>query len=112
MYSIEEKKNIYRKVIDEYGVDNQVEMVIEECSELILALQKLKRYYGKSLSEVNSLENLGYDAELVADVCNEIADVKVMMEQSELIFDKEAIQNKIDFKIKRLELRVGDKIND
>jgi NTP pyrophosphatase (non-canonical NTP hydrolase) len=36
-------KTIYEAMVDEYGRDAQLDMVIEECSELIKAILKLRR---------------------------------------------------------------------
>jgi len=36
------KSELYKKTIDKWGVGAQVEMAVEECSELIKAIQKLK----------------------------------------------------------------------
>lgn len=40
---IKEKEEVYKKALSEYGFWDQVEMVHEECAELINALCKLKR---------------------------------------------------------------------
>lgn len=88
--------------IDTYGVDNQIEMIIEECSELIQAIQKLKRMktrvnIGKIPFCIGNKENLIY-----ANLCSEIADVKIMISQCEIIFNKEMINLSVDRKIERL----------
>ena len=80
-------KKLLNKIISKYSPDNQIEMVIEECSELILALQKLKRYGG---------------ADRRTDVISEIADVKIMMAQCDILFEEDKINEQVEFKLNRL----------
>jgi NTP pyrophosphatase (non-canonical NTP hydrolase) len=80
---------ILDKAIQRWGIDAQLEMVIEECLELALALQKLKRQRGNH-------------AEKVANVIDEIADVKIMIRQAEMIFGQDKVSERVEFKIKRL----------
>lgn len=92
--NIEESKEILKKAMSKFGEKAQIDMIVEECAELIQAIQKLKR---------NPL-----DPAVKANVCDEIADVKIMMSQADLIFDKKLIDKRIDFKLKRLEERLKD----
>jgi hypothetical protein len=57
---------IYRKCIENWGTEKQIDMVVEELSELILAIQKYKR---------NPSE------ETCKDISNEVADVELMIGQ-------------------------------
>lgn len=77
--------------IEKYGEDAQIEMIIEELSELILALQKFKRHR-------NDREKL---SNLVRDVCSEIADVQIVTEQARLIFGEWITDRRISEKIER-----------
>ena len=67
-----EKKYIdnYKKCIEVWGIDAQIKMCIEEMSELT---KELCKYYRKG--EMNC------DAELKDHICEEIADVQVMLDQ-------------------------------
>ncbi|GEM_PF-6767818 len=38
-----DEKEIYQAALDNWGYESQIDMMIEECAELIDALQKLKR---------------------------------------------------------------------
>jgi len=79
--------------IKTFGNDAQTEMIIEECTELALALMKLKRLRG--------------DMELkYHNVIDEIADVTIMMRQAAKLFPQSRIQDRIDFKMRRLEVRL------
>jgi hypothetical protein len=84
---LQESKDLYSKAIDRWGKGSQLEMLIEEMAELTLALQKFKR---------NPSKDKGFE------VCDEIADVEIMLEQCKLIFSEEMIQQRKDFKLQRL----------
>lgn len=64
------KDEIYREAIETWGADMQIDMFIEEASELIQALIKYKRGKG-------DLNN----------IAEEIADVSIMLEQMAMMFD-------------------------
>lgn len=59
---------LYEAAIKEFGSEAQVKMVIEECAELIKALNDLDR------GKCNKMEVLG-----------EVADVEIMLEQLKII---------------------------
>ena len=67
--------SILESAISLWGIEAQCEMIIEECMELALASQKMKRIRGDK------------DAKYKA-VIDEIANVKIMIHQAERIFDK------------------------
>jgi NTP pyrophosphatase (non-canonical NTP hydrolase) len=84
-----------RAAIDKWGVDAQVEMVEEECIELALAIHKLRRKRGDFVEKTNA-------------VIDEIADAIIMLEQAKLIFDIDAINARICFKMDRLKSRIEE----
>ena len=86
----ESEEAILRRAIEKYGNRAQINMALEEMGELIVALQ----------------HELRGRASLV-EVCEEVADVQIMMEQLALIFDKDIVRNYYDAKIKRLEQRLN-----
>lgn len=66
------EQELYKKAIEKYG-DNQLDMLVEECAELIKAVQKLKR-----------ANDRGTDVELDAAMENfieEQVDVEIMIGQ-------------------------------
>jgi NTP pyrophosphatase (non-canonical NTP hydrolase) len=87
----EEAKELYQNVVETVGNAAQIEMVIEECSELIHALQKFKR-----ASNDASIEN----------VCDELADVEIMIEQMRCVFNSDTIEERKDYKLHRLAQRL------
>lgn len=81
------------KILEYYGFEKQQEMLIEECSELILSVQKSKRY-GTDISD-NFLEELG--------------DVLIMTEQIMLSLTSEKLEKlerSMDYKLNRQILRI------
>lgn len=88
-------KKTLNKAIVKWGADAQLEIIIEECIELALALQKFKRHGGDREQKVLS-------------VIDEIADVRIMIEQAIILFGEPSnkIQERIDFKMNRLKQRI------
>jgi NTP pyrophosphatase (non-canonical NTP hydrolase) len=89
---------ILNKAIDKFGTSSQIDKAIEEMSELTKALLK-ERYARKTDYHFSAIDN----------VCEELADVIIMLEQVKIIFterykaiSKEDLQNMIDYKIERL----------
>lgn len=64
--------NIYDRAIEKFGKESQMNMVQEECAELIQAVSKVRRFANN---------------EAMKNLVEEIADVKIMLEQLERIFD-------------------------
>ena len=87
--------SILENAIERWGIDAQCEMIIEECLELALALQKMKRLRGDKDKKY-------------ANTIDEIADVKIMIRQAERIFDSELINQRVDFKMNRLKERIDE----
>lgn len=92
-------KEILKKAIATYGEDAQQDMVIEEALELALAILKHRR----AVKE-------GYPATILsrrANVVEESADTRIMLEQVDMMFGcKDEVNKQIDFKINRLKERL------
>ena len=84
---------ILEKAIETYGKDMQLNVAIEELSELIKEICKNKR---------------GSDNRKA--IIEEMADCYIMLEQLSIIFDipNHAINEVVDRKIKRLEMRLAE----
>ena len=80
------KDQIYRKALLAWGRGSQMDMLVEECAELIQALQKFNHRHGESIN-----------------VIEELADVEIMCEQMRLIFSPEKIDTVKELKLARLE---------
>lgn len=82
---------ILSNAVQTYGKNHQVDIAIEEMSELTKALLKDRRNIGA-----------------IDDVLEELADVYIMICQLMMIFniDTEMLDNQIDYKIRRLQRRI------
>ena len=90
-------EEILNQALQTYGIESQLDMLVEECSELIQAVLKLKR--NKSSDKEKEIVAMMY----------EIGDVHIVMKQMELLyFDEIGLQNIIDFKEERLSKRLSD----
>lgn len=81
------EKEICQRAIDKWGEQSQIDMAIEECSELITKLVKRGRCVNGVIDE---------------EICDEIADVEIMMGQLRLIFNNSLIEKRKRYKINRL----------
>lgn len=79
------------RAIDVWGDLAQIDMGIEESSELITALAHAKRGRGND-----------------AAVCDEIADVVIISHQLAIMFGESAVGDAIAVKMERLESRLDD----
>lgn len=87
-------KEILQKAIDTYGRNMQVDVCIEEMSELTKALIKDRRHNGDNTEDwLNIIE--------------EIADVKIMLEQVKIMLECEnEVNEQKKYKLKRLKERL------
>lgn len=84
-----ERKEALREIAEHYGTGNQLEMLIEECAELIQAVQKMKR--SECLATTNNF-------------IGEFADVWIMMNQIACLLDVDEYQEwiqQLDAKLNR-----------
>ena len=80
----EERRELYKKALSEFGIEAQIIVAIEELSELIKELTKYLRGEEENIDD-------------------EIADVEIMIEQLVFMFDnREMIEKFKQFKLKRL----------
>lgn len=93
MVKIDETQDaILQNAIELFGEQSQIEMMIEECSELIQALQKLKRKG---------------EADTIDHVQEELADVAIMIQQMHHVFNENGeITSWVNRKIARLKKRI------
>jgi phosphoribosyl-ATP pyrophosphohydrolase len=85
------ESSIYQRAIDAFGEENQINKAIEECAEFISAVIKPHK---------------PGEAERIVD---EIADNIIMMNQMRLMFGKDVVDERIAFKLARLEQLIADK---
>ena len=88
----EEQRLIEKEAVETYGMDAQMRMLQEECGELIVAVGHYLRGRNGSL----------------ANLCEELADVRIMLEQMEIALDNPAIVEWYNYKLGRLKKRLEE----
>jgi len=86
----ETEVKIMQTALDQWGANAQVGQTVEECAELIVALQKY----------VNRTPQPG----MVENILDEIADVEMMLAQMRLVLgiDDDTLRQRIEYKFARL----------
>jgi len=90
-------KTIINKALETWGPDAQTDLIQEECIELALAIQKYRRRNGDKRQQF-------------LDLIDEIADVRIMIDQAFIIFPEELINERIQIKLERLSNRLDKHI--
>lgn len=85
------ERELYREVLSSWGISDQMNMAIEECSELTNAICKLRR--GRITEK---------------EVITEIADVMIMCEQLSVYFGESCVNAEREYKITRLKKRLKE----
>ena len=88
----EEIIEIEKDAVETYGAAAQLRMLQEECGELIVAIGHYLR--GRDGSKDN--------------LCEELADVSIMVEQIEIVLGNAAIEEYRDNKLQRLKRRLEE----
>lgn len=89
----QEQRTTISKAIKVFGKEKQMDMVVEECAELIQAVNKYKRN-----PNIDTLKSLA----------GEIADVQIMIDQLIEMHDLEFDVNKfVNIKLERLKNTIG-----
>lgn len=73
---------VYSEAVRQWGEESQIEMMREECAELLLELSRVKRNRSTKLM-----------------IAEELADVEIMLEQMKLIFGRDRVHR---FKMEKL----------
>ena len=94
------EKSIYQMSVEKWGEESQFNQMMEECAELIVAINKYKRF--------NDGERKQTEQQVMFNLFEEIADVKICIEQLEYILGKE----KIDEVYKQKMQKFLNKINN
>ncbi len=90
------ENNLFEKAVDLWGANSQIDMAIEEMSELIKALLKYRR-----------ADNRGEDCEEeTRNIREEIGDVYIMLGQMEALFG--SAEKQMETKLDRLEVLVRE----
>ena len=93
-------KQLLDRVITANGMNKQLDIAIEELSELIQAICKIKRR--------DSLSNESFAVK--GNLAEEMADVEIVLAELKLMFDNEDnVKEWKDYKLDRLEKRLNEK---
>ena len=94
---------IYKRALGTYGDESQMDMAIEECSELIKAICKLRRTaFLKQSPDYAAILETRCD-----DIRDELVDVQIMIDQLKIIFTEERDFEYVkEIKILRLDARL------
>ena len=87
-----DEQAIYKKAVEKWGIDSQMAMMVEECAELILAIQHLYRFKRPETYQ-DRLER----------VIEECVDVDLMIEELKIITQHPHLWDQMKFqKLERL----------
>jgi hypothetical protein len=84
--------DVLDRALAKHGETAQMDQAVEEFAELIKAIAKVHRH--------------GRIAKTEFDMCDEIADAHIMLEQLTRLYFPEFIQNRVNYKIARLASRM------
>lgn len=92
------RPEVLQECVDTYGAEAQVDMAVEEMSELTKALLKYRRKEAQDSKDLEAARE---------NILEEVADVIIMLTQLIMIYGgrdlvQETIENKVDRQIKRL----------
>ncbi len=86
-------KEILQKAIDKWGKETQINKIQEEALKLALVLNQRNC----PTKDPEQME---------ANLYEELADMKIMMAQAEMIFDANRINERVKFKIDKLQYKI------
>ena len=89
----EQEREILLSALNTYGIDTQLDILVEECAELIKAVIKFRRWSGTK-------------EDVYGNLMEEIADVIIMCEQMMVFFGPADIEEHLKAKIARLKERL------
>lgn len=91
------EQEIYLAAINKFGSFEQQDRMIEEASEVIKAILKLRRVVGHNPINIDQCWD---------NLCEELADLEIMSAQMRLIFDSTKIDTHKQLKLNRLKKMV------
>lgn len=89
-----ENKDLMLDVIEKWGEETQLDMIVEKSLLLATSIQKLRKI---ERNENYTLYTTSYN-----EVCERIADMRLMIEQAEFLFNTQEINNHYQNKVLHL----------
>ena len=90
-----ENKNLMQDVVEKFGEIPQMDMIAEKSLKLATAINILKRQNHKE-------DHLSYSI-AYNEVCERVADMRLMVEQAEFLFNKDEVDKHYQYKLQQLE---------
>ena len=87
------EENIFRLAVEKWGEEAQYNQMVEECAELIVAINKYKRFLDGERKQT--------EEEVMFNLLEEIADVKICIQQLEYIIGKDKIDEVYKLKMQK-----------
>lgn len=92
-----ERDKVFKQCLHTYGADPQIDMTLEEMAELSKALLKNRRSGGS-------------DPKCRDNIVDELADVRIMVRQMEILFQcEDEVESRIDYKVQRQARRLKER---
>ncbi len=88
----EERFILYDRAVQKWGFGSQLDQLIEECAELIVAVNKLKR------ADIDLLDRKD---ELLDNFIEELCDVGMCIEQMKKCYGEEIFNKKLEQKLEK-----------
>lgn len=87
-----ERENVYDRALEKWGEFSQLDQALEEMAELMLAINKYKR------TKMDLSKN---KEQILNNLIEEIADVKMCVEQLETMFGKDKVEKMLEIKMQK-----------
>ena len=88
----EERNVLYKRAVEKWGEEGQLDQLIEEMAELTIAINKVKRAQKFIAQKKEGVMENFYE---------ELADVKLCLEQMEYMFGQKNVDDMLDIKIQK-----------
>jgi NTP pyrophosphatase (non-canonical NTP hydrolase) len=117
----ERRLTIYHNIKDLYGIKEQLNMLMEECGELIQAANKFRRYQDRpdeeklfGVKEENDPQNPQTHTKWKHNLAEEIGDVEILLEQMRYFYPelKDLIEESKRLKLEKIEGILNRKIRE
>jgi len=109
------QKEIMKEALEKYGVEPQFSQLQEECAELIVAVNKLRRkglfklddnHIGDLIKYITYNPHDSTIDDPIIDFYSELADVEIMTQQLKLMIDNKLFEEVKSKKLERLQSRL------
>lgn len=89
---LKQREEVYNKALEKWGEFSQLDQALEEMAELMVVINKYKR---------TKMDLADKKEQILENLIEEIADTKMCIEQLEMMFGKEKVNNMLDVKMEK-----------